>query len=126
MALTITDTIYCSRLLLSTNLTAHLYFSSQYVYKIKRTIQSFYLWLYSSLLERGKKNLFPSSFYTVGRTPWTGEVPVTRPLPAKTQNKRTQTSMPQVEFELTITVFEHAKTVHALDSAATVIGKIHP
>jgi hypothetical protein len=30
--------------------------------------------------------------------------------------------MPQVGFELTISVFERAKTVHALDRAATVIG----
>jgi hypothetical protein len=30
--------------------------------------------------------------------------------------------MPQVRFEPTITVFERAKTVHALDRAATVIG----
>jgi hypothetical protein len=30
--------------------------------------------------------------------------------------------MPRVEFEATTTVFERAKTVHALDRAATVIG----
>jgi hypothetical protein len=52
--------------------------------------------------------------------------PVARPLPghrtAQTQNKRSQTSMPQMGFELTIPVFERAKTVHALDCAATVIG----
>jgi hypothetical protein len=30
--------------------------------------------------------------------------------------------MPQVGFEPIIPVFERAKTVHALDSAATVIG----
>jgi hypothetical protein len=41
---------------------------------------------------------------------------------AQTQNKRTQTSMLQVEFEITIPVFERAKTVHALDRAAIVIG----
>jgi hypothetical protein len=29
------------------------------------------------------------------------------------------------EFEPTITVFERAKTVHALDRAATVIGAYH-
>jgi hypothetical protein len=55
-----------------------------------------------------------------------GDQPVARPLPihrtAKTQNKRTQASMPQVGFELTILVFEGAKTVHALDGAATGIG----
>jgi hypothetical protein len=33
----------------------------------------------------------------------------------QTQNKRTQTSMPQVRFEPTIPVLERAKTVHALD-----------
>jgi hypothetical protein len=34
-----------------------------------------------------------------------------------------QTSMPQVGFEATISVFERAKTVHALQTAqATVIG----
>jgi hypothetical protein len=41
---------------------------------------------------------------------------------AQTQNKRTQTSMPRVGFELTIPVFKRAKTFHALHSAATVIG----
>jgi hypothetical protein len=40
----------------------------------------------------------------------------------QTQNKRTQTSMPWVGFEPTILVFERAKTVHSLDSAATVTG----
>jgi hypothetical protein len=38
------------------------------------------------------------------------------------QNKRTQTSMPQVVFEPTIPAFERAKTIHALDGTATVIG----
>jgi hypothetical protein len=32
--------------------------------------------------------------------------------------------MPQVEFELTIPVFERAKTVHALDRAAAVVGYV--
>jgi hypothetical protein len=31
--------------------------------------------------------------------------------------------MPRVGFEPTITVFERAKAVHALDPAATVIGR---
>jgi hypothetical protein len=39
-----------------------------------------------------------------------------------TQNKRTQTSMPLVGFEPTIPALERAKTVHALELAATVIG----
>jgi hypothetical protein len=66
------------------------------------------------------------SYYTVGRTLWMGDQPVARQLPAhrtaETQNKRTQTSIPQVGFEPTIPVFEQAKTVHALESTATVIG----
>jgi hypothetical protein len=65
-------------------------------------------------------------FYTVGRTPWTGDQPVARPLPAhrriQKHNKRKLTSMPEVVFEPTIPVFERAKTAHALDRAATVIG----
>jgi hypothetical protein len=63
------------------------------------------------------------------RTPWTGGQLVARPLPAhrttQTQNKRTQTSMPQVGFEPTVPVFERAKTVHALDHAATVLGSYY-
>jgi hypothetical protein len=39
-----------------------------------------------------------------------------------TQNKRTQTSMPQVWFETTIPEFEQAKTVHAVDRAPTEFG----
>jgi hypothetical protein len=38
------------------------------------------------------------------------------------QNKIIETSMPRVEFEPTIQVFERAKTFYALDRAATVIG----
>jgi hypothetical protein len=34
----------------------------------------------------------------------------------------TQTSMPQVEIQPTIPMFERARTIHALDRAATVIG----
>jgi hypothetical protein len=64
--------------------------------------------------------------YTVGTTPWKGDQPDARQLPThgttQAQNKRTQTSMPRVGFEPTIPVFERAKTVHALDRVATVIG----
>jgi hypothetical protein len=64
--------------------------------------------------------------YTVGRTTQTGYQPVARPLPAhrtaQTQNKRTETSMPRVGLEPTIPAFQRAKTVHALDRAATVTG----
>jgi hypothetical protein len=49
-------------------------------------------------------------FYTVGAIPLTGEQPVARPPPthrtAQKQNKRKQTSMLQVRFELKIPVFE--------------------
>jgi hypothetical protein len=40
------------------------------------------------------------------------------------QNKRTQTSMPGVGFEPMTPLFERAKTVHALDGEATVIGSL--
>jgi hypothetical protein len=66
--------------------------------------------------------------YTVGRTPRTGDQLVTRPLSihrtTQTQNKHTQTSMPRVGSEPTTPVFERAKTVYALDRAATVIGNL--
>jgi hypothetical protein len=65
---------------------------------------------------------------TVGRTPWAANQLVARPLPAyraaQTQNRRKQTSMPQVEFKSTVPMFESAKTVHSLDRMATVIGMI--
>jgi hypothetical protein len=65
--------------------------------------------------------------YTLGRIPWTRDQPVARPLPTQrtthTQNKRIQTSMPWTGFEPTIPALERAKTVHALDRAATVIDR---
>jgi hypothetical protein len=61
-------------------------------------------------------------------TPWTGDQPDARPLPTQdstnTEYTHTQTSMPRVGFEPAIPVFEQAKTVHALDRAATVFGYI--
>jgi hypothetical protein len=74
----------------------------------------------------GSRQLFQFlDFHTVSRTPWTGYQPSARPLlahrTAQTQNRRTQTSMPQVGFEPTTPVFERAKTVHALVRATTVI-----
>jgi hypothetical protein len=82
------------------------------------------LWLYSPC---GPSPLFQFlNLYTVGRTPWTGDQPVSRPLPThrttQTQNKRTQTSMPRVGFEPRIPLIERVKIVHASDRAATVIG----
>jgi hypothetical protein len=63
-------------------------------------------------------------FYTVDITSSTGYQPVARPLLAQTQNERTQTSMSLVGYELTIPVFDLAKTIHALDRAVTVIGDV--
>jgi hypothetical protein len=65
------------------------------------------------------------SFYTVCRTHGRGISPSQgRYLHIGQHKHRTNahTSMPQVGFEPTIPVFERAKTVHALDRAATVIG----
>jgi hypothetical protein len=61
---------------------------------------------------------FRNHFYADGRTPWTSDQPVARPLPKRrttqTQNKLIHTSMPEVGFEPTIPALERAKTVHAL------------
>jgi hypothetical protein len=61
-------------------------------------------------------------------TPWKGVQPVARPprtrRTTQTQNKRTQTSMPQVGFEPTIPVFKRAKTVHALDREVSMKGEV--
>jgi hypothetical protein len=56
------------------------------------------LFYYGSTAPFGLWPLFQFlNLYTVGRTPWTGDQPVARPLPkyrtTQTQNKRTQTSM---------------------------------
>jgi hypothetical protein len=84
-----------------------------------------YIWLYSPLLDLGRLFSF-LSYYRVGRTPWTGDQTVARPPPthrtAHTRNKLTQTSMSLVGFELNIPVLEQAKTIYALDRAATLIS----
>jgi hypothetical protein len=53
--------------------------------------------------------------YTVGRTPWTGDQPVTRPLPthgtAQIQNKRRRTSITRVGFEPMPPALKRAKAV---------------
>jgi hypothetical protein len=84
-------------------------------------------WFYSPLdLDRFFTFLI---LYTVGRTLWTGDELVARPLPThrttQTQNNSIQTSMTRVGFEPMIPVFERAKTVHASDCAAIVIGFYH-
>jgi hypothetical protein len=69
---------------------------------------------------------FLDLFYTDSKTPWTGDQPVARPLPAhmttQTQNKSTQASMSQVGFETTIPVFDRAKRVHAFYRTTIVMG----
>jgi hypothetical protein len=64
--------------------------------------------------------------YTDGRTPWTVDQPVPRPLAThrtpQTQNKHIPTFIPPVEFEPTTPAFERVKTAHAVERAATVIG----
>jgi ribosomal protein L15 len=63
-------------------------------------------------------------------TPWTSDQPIARPLPKhgtrQTQNKRIHTLNIHAlsGFEPTIATSERVKTVHALDLAATVIGRI--
>jgi hypothetical protein len=66
-----------------------------------------YLWLYSPFV--GPWSLFSFLILcTVGKTPWTEDQSVARPLPirrtTRTQNKHTQTSMPRVGFEAWMSV----------------------
>jgi hypothetical protein len=72
--------------------------------------------------------------YTVDRTPWMGDQPVARPLPTQrttqTHNKRTQTSMPWVDFEPTTPASSHSgfqtEILYAfLVSPASVTWYIH-
>jgi hypothetical protein len=84
------------------------------------------LWFY---IPRGSWSLFQFlNLYTVGRTPWTGNQPVSRPIlhtGQHKQNKCTQIYMPQVGFEPMFPMFERAKTFHALDRGAIVFGFKH-
>jgi hypothetical protein len=96
-------------------------------------ILTIYLSIYLSICQSIYSPLFDLDrffsfliFCTLGRTPWTEDQPIARPLPAhreaQTQNKPTRISMAHVEFEPTIPVFERAKTVRASDRASTVVG----
>jgi hypothetical protein len=61
--------------------------------------------------------------FTDGRTPWTSDQLIARPLPKHRIDTYTyQTSMLYMGFEPTIPASERAKTVHALDRSATVTG----
>jgi hypothetical protein len=75
---------------------------------------NYYYGAYSPLLNLGRFFSF-LILYTVGRTPWMGVQPVTRPLSTYTQNNtNTQwTSMPWIGFEPMIPALERVKTVHA-------------
>jgi hypothetical protein len=79
----------------------------------------FLIWLYSPLLGLGRLFSF-FIFYTVGRT--LGRVISLTQGRSLHTGQHIQTSIPQLGFEPTIPVFERAKTVHALDGAAIVIG----
>jgi hypothetical protein len=63
----------------------------------------------TALVDLGRSFQF-LNLYTIGRTPWTGDQSVARPLPThitpQTQNKLTQIFMSGVGFEPTIPVFE--------------------
>jgi hypothetical protein len=92
-------------------------FKMAFPYPKERTEENVYL---SMTLQpfAGPRPLFSFLiFYAVSRTPWTGDQPVAKPLPAHTeqhkQNKRTQTSMAPVGLEPMIPVFERPKTVYA-------------
>jgi hypothetical protein len=69
-------------------------------------------------------NLEQCIWETFARTPWTGDWPCRKAATYTGQQKRGQTSMPRMGFELTIPAFERAKKFHALDHATTVIGGI--
>jgi hypothetical protein len=69
-----------------------------------------------NLEQRASVKRFVSLQFLNPRSPWTGDPPNARQL-------HKQTYMPWVGFEPTIPAFERAKTVHALDRAATVIGR---
>jgi hypothetical protein len=63
-------------------------------------------------------------FYTESKTPWTGISP-SQGLYLHTgqhKDKRIQTSMRQVVFELTTPAIERAKAIHALECATIVIS----
>jgi hypothetical protein len=67
---------------------------------------------------------FRNLFYTDGRTPWTSDQPVARPLP--TQNKRTHRHpCLWVGFEPTIPAFERAKIVHRQRGHRDRLIKLH-
>jgi hypothetical protein len=81
-------------------------------------------WLYSPLLGPGLCFSFVI-LYTVGRTPWTGDQPVTRPLPThrtvQTKNKRTQTSNASSGIRTHVPSVRADEDSSCLSGGATVI-----
>jgi hypothetical protein len=71
----------------------------------------------------GPRPLFQFRNPIHSRTPWKGDWPVARPLPTHRTTQTEQTHMHREGFERTTPLFERAKTVHALDSVATAIGR---
>jgi hypothetical protein len=64
---------------------------------------------------------------TVDRTPWTGDQPIARSLQEmQTEKERIYTAIPGMGFELTIPVFEWAKTLRKSERTATIIGSCLP
>jgi hypothetical protein len=99
------------------------------VYLLKTFINctSFFHWLYSPLWTLASAFQFHDHF-TDGRTPWTSNQLVARPLPkhrtTQTQNKHTHTHqipMHCVGFEPTIPASERAKAVHEIVPLPDVI-----
>jgi hypothetical protein len=96
-------------------------------------ISFFFLWLYNTIqaLAASMELSVPlTRSRTVGRTPWTGDHLVARPLPVHKHRKthtrqKHYTFMPTVGFELfepTVPASARAKAVDALDRSATVTG----
>jgi hypothetical protein len=78
------------------------------------------LWLYSSLLGLGR--FFSFLIFLHSRWDSLDGVSARRKAATDTQNKRTQTSIPQVGFEPMIPEMEQGKTVYSLDCVGTAIG----
>jgi hypothetical protein len=85
-----------------------------------------YICLYSPLLDRGSFSVswsFTRSVGPLGRGISPSQSRCLHKQDNKTKNKCKLTSMLQVGFEPTIPVSERTKTVHALNCAATLIGR---
>jgi hypothetical protein len=84
-----------------------------------------YVWLYSPLLDLGRFFSF-LILYAVGRTPWTGDQPIARPLPThRTTQTQKKSRHPCLKWDSNpqSQCLRGAKTVHVLDRADTVVGE---